>query len=289
MADQTTPNTANQQWFLNPPNISQAPFLQSWNGVPAPFANTQDQIQQSLVNSGVYPGQMPYNGAMGNTAARYAFGRSVPGTSPAVGSLTNFMQNYSGQNPQTGVNLGLLGNQVGSPGAPTPGVNVGNFTPQSPGYSPGTYPAPGGYSGNPNVPGPGSPAPPFPPISDPAGPGVGPPGGPGQGGPLPRTPPGAGQSNRGSFNTGMWNGTGGLLGGNANRGAAPQSQQQLAQTGMQALQGVTDPAMRYMIANAYHIAPASVGLTNEQINALQQSTMGSVYNRKTGQVQNGVY
>ncbi len=48
---------------------------------------------------------------------------------------------------------------------------------------------------------------------------------------------------------------------------------------------VSDPATRYMMAMAYHIAPASIGLSNEQINALEQSTMGQTYNKKTGQVQ----
>ena len=40
-----------------------------------------------------------------------------------------------------------------------------------------------------------------------------------------------------------------------------------------------------MMAMAYHIAPASIGLTADQINALEQSTMGSVFNKQTGQVQ----
>jgi hypothetical protein len=40
-----------------------------------------------------------------------------------------------------------------------------------------------------------------------------------------------------------------------------------------------------MMAMAYHIAPASIGLTNDQINQYEQSTMGSTYNKKTGQVQ----
>jgi len=54
---------------------------------------------------------------------------------------------------------------------------------------------------------------------------------------------------------------------------------------MQALQGVTDPATRYMMGLAYHIQPSALGFTGEQINALEQSTMGSVFNKQTGQVQ----
>jgi hypothetical protein len=85
-------------------------------------------------------------------------------------------------------------------------------------------------------------------------------------------------------------GGGGLLGyGASHAGITPQQgamqQQQLQQSGMQALQGVSDPATRYMMAMAYHIAPASIGLTNDQINQYEQSTMGSTYNKKTGQVQ----
>src|SRR6185369_2759347 len=134
-------------------SISQAPYLQSWNGIAPPFANTQDQIQQSLALSGVYPGQMP-QAALGNQIARYAFGRSVPGTSPMVGSQTSFMQNYSNPAPPTGVNLGLLGPSGGySPAtSPNPGPPYG--TP----YTPGTFPPPGG--GSAGAPPPGQPAPP---------------------------------------------------------------------------------------------------------------------------------
>jgi hypothetical protein len=262
MADQTTPDTTNQQWFLQQPAISQAPFLQSWNGVQAPFANQQDQIQQALQISGVYPGQMPDNTFLGNTAARYAFGRTLPGSSPYQGALTSYMQ---GKGMPTGVPLGLLGLQNGigiwdppSGSPPFPG-----------GSSPGNYPAPG--QGNPV---PGQPAPPFPPISDPRLPGAG--------GPLPPTTGGHGGT--------LSAGGGGLLGyGASHAGITPQQgamqQQQLQQSGMQALQGVSDPATRYMMAMAYHIAPASIGLTNDQINQYEQSTMGSTYNKKTGQVQ----
>ncbi len=174
----------------------------------------------------------------------------------------------------TGIPLGLLGLQGGI-GQPPPPNSAG--PPYPGGSSPGNYPAPG--QGNPV---PGQPAPPFPPMTDPrqAGGTFGPPS-TGQ----PPVPPGAGQSNRGAFNTGMWNGTGGLAGGGLLGGRSPQTQQQLAATGTQALQGVTDPATRYMMAMAYHIAPASIGLSNEQINALEQSTMGQTYNKKTGQVQ----
>ena len=238
MADDSIPAA---RFSLPAFSISQAPFLQSYNGVPSPFANQQDQIQQSMAISGVYPGQMPFNAFMGNTPPRYAFGRSVPGTSPQVGSLTSMMQNYSNPNPQTGVNLGLLGGPQG-------------------GYSPGTYPPPGG--GGFGAPPPGNPAPP--PFPGPSGGGAPPPSG------------------------------GGLLGGwtGANHGGQlrsdPQYQaaqfKQLQQTGMQALQGVTDPAMRYMISMAYGIAPATIGLTNQQINQLEESTMGQSYDKKTGQV-----
>ena len=255
-------------------NIGQTPFLQSWNGTPPPFANTQDQIQQALMMSGVYPGKMP-QAALGNQIARYAFGRSVPGTSPMVGSQTSFMQNYSNPAPPTGVNLGLLGPSGGySPAtSPNPGPPYG--TP----YGPGTFPPPGGGSAGP--PPAGNPAPPpFPGGAGGAFGGAGAPGGQGAGG--------------GSPGNGLG---GGLLGGNrgawtanhAGNAAAQQTgaahQQALQQAGMQALQGVSDPATRYMMAMAYRIAPASIGLTNEQINQLEQSTMGSTYNKKTGQVQ----
>src|SRR6185369_9657811 len=134
-------------------NIGQPPFLQSWNGTPPPFANTQDQIQRALMMSGGYPGKMP-QAALGNQIARYAFGRSVPGTSPMVGSQTSFMQNYSNPAPPTGVNLGLLGPSGGySPAtSPNPGPPYG--TP----YTPGTFPPPGG--GSAGAPPPGQPAPP---------------------------------------------------------------------------------------------------------------------------------
>jgi hypothetical protein len=273
MADQTTPDTTNQQWFLNPANISQAPFLQSWNGVQAPFANQQDQIQQALQISGVYPGQMPDNTFLGNTAARYAFGRALPGSSPYQGAMTSYMQ---GKGMPTGVPLGLLGLQGGI-GQPPPPNSSG--PPYPGGSSPGNYAAPG--QGNPV---PGQPAPPFPPISDPSLPGARPPG-PGAGGPLPPTTGGHG----GTLSAG--GGGGGLLGyGARHAGWTPQQgamqQQQLQQTGMQALQGVTDPATRYLMMMAYMIPPQSMGgMTATQINDLEQSTMGSSYNKKTGQVQ----
>jgi len=72
MADDSIPAA---RFSLPAFSISQSPFLQSWNGIPSPFANQQDQIQQAMQISGVYPGQMPDNTFLGNTAARYAFGR----------------------------------------------------------------------------------------------------------------------------------------------------------------------------------------------------------------------
>jgi hypothetical protein len=279
MADQTTPDTTNQQWFLNPANISQAPFLQSWNGIQAPFANQQDQIQQALQISGVYPGQMPDNTFLGNTAARYAFGRTLPGSSPYQGALTSYMQ---GKGMPTGVPLGLLGLQNGigiwdppSGSPPFPG-----------GSSPGNYPAPG--QGNPV---PGQPAPPFPPISDPSLPGARPPG-PGVGGPLPPSPLG-GVGSRASYippniaaqlqsGRGAWTANHGLLGSIAPQIGAARVQA-LHQAGTQALQGVTDPATRYMMDVAYGLP--FTGFSNQQINQYEQSTMGSTYNKKTGQVQ----
>ena len=254
---------ATPSWLLPAHNIAQQPFLQSWNGQAPPYANTMDQIQQSQAISGVFPGQMPDNTFLGNTAARYAFGRTLPGSSPYQGALTSYMQ---GKGMPTGVPLGILGLQNGigiwdppSGGPPFPG-----------GSSPGNYPPPGG-SGPPNLPGAGNPAPP------PFPGGAGYAGGQGAGG----SSPGGGLG-------------GGLLGGNrgawtANHQNAPvasgQHQAALQTQGMQALQNVTDPATRYMMAMAYRISPASIGLTNEQINQLEQSTMGSTFNKQTGQVQ----
>jgi len=247
-------NTPVTPFVMPGTNIYQAPFMQSWNGQAPPFANTMDQIQQSMAISGVYPGQMPDNTFLGNTAARYAFGRTLPGSSPYQGALTSYMQ---GKGMPTGIPLGLLGLQGGI-GQPPPPNSSG--PPYPGGGSPGTYPPPGG--GGFGAPPPGNPAPP--PFPGPSGGG---------------TPPPSG---------------GGLLGGwtGANHGGQlrsdPQTQaaqfQQLQQTGMQALQGVTDPATRYMIAMAYRIAPATIGLTNQQINQLEESTMGQSYDKKTGQV-----
>jgi hypothetical protein len=269
MADQTTPDTTNQQWSFHPPTISQAPFLQSWNGIPAPFANQQDQIQQSLQISGVYPGQMPPNAFLGNTPARYAFGRTVPGTSPYVGALLDYMQ--GSKMPPTGVNMSTLGLQNGTGQVPPPSGPGPYGTP----YGPGTFPAPGqGFLGGGNVSPPGQPAPPFPPMSDPrqAGGTFGQPTGPG--GPMPPVPPGAGQSNRGAFNTGMWNGTGGLSGGNTAgllghsqyAGMTPQqvkatqlSQQQAAMKYMP-----SDPAGKVMWSIVNREPWTATGLTSDQ-------------------------
>lgn len=286
MADEpTTP-----QWFLPGRNIAQTPFLQSWNGQAPPFANTMDQIQQSQAISGVFPGQMPDNQFLGNTAARYAFGRTLPGSSPYQGALTTYMQ---GKGMPTGIPLGLLGLQGGI-GQPPPPNSSG--PPYPGGSSPGNYPPPGGGGGS--VPPPGNPAPP--PFPGGAG---GPPTG---GGMPPGTPPSGGGAG-GLLGGGTWTGgyqSPGLISGQANDSQAPAPGgghvrqggispvssgtsrfAQLQQQGMQALQGITDPAQRYMMAMAYHIAPASIGMSNDQINQFEQSTMGSTYNKGTGQVQ----
>lgn len=278
---------ATPQWFLPGRTIAQTPFMQSWQGKPPPFANTMDQIQQSLTQSGVYPGQMPDNTFLGNTAARYAFERTLPGASPYAGAMTIYMQ---GKGMPTGIPLGLLGLQGGI-GQPPPPNSSG--PPYPGGSSPGNYPPPGG-GGPPNLPPPGGPAPPpFP--GGAGGPGAQPPGG------SPPPPQGGGLLG-GSFSNGYQ--SPGLISGQANDSVAPPPRggnvrqgglppvssgtgrfAQLQQQGMQALQGVTDPAQRYMMAMAYHIAPASIGMTNEQINQFEQGTMGSTYNKATGQVQ----
>lgn len=279
MADSSTPN-----WTLPPTNISQTPFLQSWAGHYQPFANTMDQIQQSMMISGVFPGEMPDNTALGNTTPRYAFGRQLPGTSPYVGAQTTFMQ---GKGMPTGVNLGLLGlqNGIGQPPPPSGGPPYGGPQP----YSLSGPPYGGGMTGGGN-PNPGNPAPPpFP---------------GGAGGPSGSVTPPSG----GLLGGGTWTGgyqSPGLISGQANDSVAPPPrggnvlqgpapvvspnagarQQQLQQQGLSAIQSISDPATRYMMAMAYHISPASIGLSADQINALEQSTMGSVYNKNTGTVQ----
>lgn len=159
MADDSIPNA---RFSLPGFNISQTPYLQSWNGQAPQFANMQDQIQQSQAISGVFPGQMPDNAFLGNTAARYAFGRTLPGSSPYQGALTSYMQ---GRGMPTGVPLGLLGltGGIGQPPPPSGGP------PYPGGSSPGNYPPPGG--GGSNQPPPGGPAPPpFPGGPPPGGP-----------------------------------------------------------------------------------------------------------------------
>lgn len=238
-------------------NISQSPFLQSYGGIPSPFANQQDQIQQAMQISGVYPGQMPDNTFLGNTAARYAFGRTLPGSSPYQGALTSYMQ---GKGMPTGIPLGILG-LTGGIGQPPPPNSSG--PPYPGGGTPGTYPPPGG--GGFGAPPPG---------------GVAPPPFPGGAGGTP--PPTGG----GLLGGGLGGGQHSVIQGGYNPVTSTAGRQQQLQTqGTQLLQGVTDPATRYMMAMAYHIAPASIGLTNEQINQLEQATMGSTYNKATGQVQ----
>ena len=164
MADDSIPAA---RFSLPAFSISQSPFLQSWNGIPSPFANQQDQIQQSMQISGVYPGQMPDNTFLGNTAARYAFGRTLPGSSPYQGALTSYMQ---GKGMPTGIPLGILGLQGGI-GQPPPPNSSG--PPYPGGGTPGTYPPPGG--GGFGAPPPGNPAPP--PFPGPSGGGTPPPSG----------------------------------------------------------------------------------------------------------------
>src|SRR6185312_17526921 len=149
MADDSIPAA---RFSLPAFSISQAPFLQSYGGIPSPFANQQDQIQQAMQISGVYPGQMPDNTFLGNTAARYAFGRTLPGSSPYQGALTSYMQ---GKGMPTGIPLGLLGLQGGI-GQPPPPNSSG--PPYPGGGTPGTYPPPG--SGGFGAPPPGGVAPP---------------------------------------------------------------------------------------------------------------------------------
>lgn len=255
MADDTIPNA---RFSLPGFNISQAPFLQSYNGVQSPFANMQDQIQQSQQISGVYPGQMPDNTFLGNTAARYAFGRTLPGSSPYQGALTSYMQ---GKGMPTGIPLGLLGLQGGI-GQPPPPNSSG--PPYPGGSSPGNYPPPSG-SGPPNQPPPGGPAPP--PFPGGAG------GPPGPGGPPPG--PSAPPPSTGTWSNGYQ--SPGLLGGQMNDSQAPapggghvrQGPVQV-QPGMQARAAgmPTDPSGKVMYSIVNRLPWNATGLSAEQYNQL---------------------
>lgn len=256
-------------WFLPPTSIAQQPFLQSWNGQTPPYANTMDQIQQSQAISGVFPGQMPDNPFLGNTAARYAFGRTLPGSSPYQGAMTSYMQ---GKGMPTGVPLGLLGLQNGIGQPPPPGSSG---PPYPGGGSPGTYPPPGGQGGY-GPPPPGGPAPP--PFPGGAGGGQGTP------------PPSGGLLGGGGFTGGYQ--APGLLPGQANDSQAPaprggrviQSFTDPRATAAQSSTANMDPATKYMYAIANRIDPRKLGIDAGQVMALQDATRGSVFNRKTGQV-----